>query len=65
MVTEYFYWSMSSILGAQNSRLDDIGDEWKLNTKELVQLTDTAIFNLLTNKEYIFPTILPNGAYMQ
>jgi hypothetical protein len=63
MATEYIYWSMSSILGAQANRLSDISQEWKLNTKTKVQSTDTRIYSLLTNPTYKFPTILPDGTY--
>ncbi len=62
---EYLYWALTSMLGGQETRLDEIGHEWKLNTKELVQETDTAIFNLLTNPTYQMPTVLPDGSYRQ
>ena len=65
MNTEYIYWSMSSILGAQTNRLDEISQEWDLNTIELVQNNDTAVYALLTNLEYKFPIILPDGTYRQ
>lgn len=61
--TEYFYWAMSSILGAQSNRLDEIKQEWKLNTKEKVKITDETIYNLLTDSQYNFPSILPDGTY--
>lgn len=60
---EYFYWSMSSILGAQANRLGEIQQEWKLNTKAKVQATDTAIYSLLTDVTYKLPTVLPDGTY--
>jgi len=63
MATEYIYWAITSILGAQENRLDEIGDEWILNTAELVETTDTAIYSLLTADEYNFPTELPDGTY--
>ena len=63
MAAEYFYWAITSILGAQENRLDEIGDEWILNTVELVETTDTAIYSLLTADEYNFPTELPDGTY--
>lgn len=63
MTTEYLYWSLSSVLGAQENRLSDIENEWKLNTKELVQTKDTTIYNLLVNPEYKIPTKLPDGTY--
>ena len=63
MAAEYIYWAITSILGAQENRLDEIGDEWILNTTELVETTDTAIYSLLTADEYNFPTELPDGTY--
>lgn len=61
--TEYLYWSLTSLLGAQENRIDDIGHEWKLNTPALVESTDVAIYELLTNPDYKFPTVLPDGTY--
>jgi len=65
MVTEYTYWALTSILGAQNfdGRFEEIKDEWQLNTKEKVQTTDTAIFDILTNGTYGLATVLPDGQY--
>lgn len=64
---EYLYWALTSVLGAQNTseRLAQIQDEWKLNTKEKVQNTDTSIYSILTNPEYKMPTVLPDGTYMR
>ncbi len=63
MVTEYIYWAMTSILGAQENRLGEISPEWDLNTAALVQKTDTSIYSLLTDPQYKFPTVLPDGTY--
>ncbi len=63
MVTEYFYWALTSILGGQSNRFDEISHEWKLNTKELVMEMDPEVYALLTNPEYNFPTVLPDGTY--
>ena len=63
MATEYFYWAMSSMLGAQENRLNEIQHEWKLNTKNLVKSTDVDVYNLLTNPTYKLPTVLPDGTY--
>ncbi|MGH1385167.1 hypothetical protein [Kordia sp.] len=60
---EYLYWALTSMLGAQENRLNEIGHEWKLNTNALVQSTDTAIFTLLSNPTYKMPTVLPDGTY--
>jgi len=63
MTSEYIYWGMSSILGAQENRLSEISQEWKLNTNQLVKDTDQSLYSLLTNPIYKFPTVLPDGTY--
>lgn len=65
MVTEYVYWSLTSILGAQagDERLAEISEEWQLNTSEKVQNQDIAVYQLLTNAEYGLAAILPDGDY--
>ena len=63
MATEYIYWAMTSVLGAQENRAGEIQQEWKLNTKAKVQQMDTAIYQLLTDPQYIFPIVLPDGTY--
>lgn len=62
---EYLYWALTSMLGAQENRLEEIGHEWRLNTKQKVQDTDTAIYSLLTNPQYKMPVVLPDGTYMR
>lgn len=61
---EYLYWALTSMLGAQENRLNEIGHEWKLNTRELVESKDSAIFSILTDPTYKIPTVLPDGSYM-
>jgi hypothetical protein len=63
--SEYIYWALTSILGAQDGpgRYEDIGREWRLNTKEKVRTHDPAIYALLTDPQYRFPTVLPDGNY--
>lgn len=63
MVTEYFYWAMTSLLGAQATRLDEIGEEWRLNTPEKLSSDDPDIHALLTDTQYHLPTVLPDGTY--
>ena len=65
MVTEYVYWSLTSILGAQagDERLAQINNEWQLNTLEKVQSKDLTVHALLTNAEYGLATSLPDGNY--
>ncbi len=56
---------MTSILGAQSAprRQRDIAHEWKLPTRELVMQRDPAVYKLLTDPKYKFPTRLPDGHY--
>lgn len=63
MATEYIYWALTSILGAQANRLDEIQAEWDLNTRSLVESGDPAIYSLLTNPTYTLPVVLPDGSY--
>ena len=65
MITEYFYWSLTSVLGAQAypGRFDEIGHEWKLNTLEKVKSTDKDIYSILSNEKFSFPSILPDNIY--
>ena len=60
---EYMYWALTSMLGAQENRLNKIDNEWTLNTRQKVEDTDTSIFSLLTNPNYKMPTVLPDGTY--
>ena len=64
-VTEYIYWALTSILGAQDfpGRLKRIQDEWRYNTAEKVKAGDPKIYALLTDPQYKFPTVLPDGIY--
>lgn len=64
-VTEYIYWALTSILGAQDfpGRLERIQDEWRYNTAEKVKAGDPEIYALLTDPQYKFPTVLPDGIY--
>ena len=63
MVTEYHYWALTSILGAQQNRLNEIGQEWQLNTREKVKNQDSAVFQLMTDPQYSFASVLPDGMY--
>lgn len=64
-LSEYIFWALTSILGAQDfpGRLRQIGEEWKLNTKDLVREKDPAVYALLTDPKYKLPTVLPDGNY--
>ena len=66
MVTEYFYWALTSLLGTQsdNQRCKDISDEWGLCTNQQVKSRDPDIYNLLTDPRYALPTTAPDGTYI-
>ena len=66
-ITEYTYWALTSILGAQEfpGRLEEIQNEWRLNTREKVKNNDSQVYGLLTNPEFKFPTNLPDGKYRE
>ncbi len=65
MITEYIYWALTSILGTQDfpGRHEELKVEWELNTRELVRTKDTAVYELLTDPQYKFPTKAPDGNY--
>ncbi len=65
MITEYFYWGMTSILGAQKNRSNEISQEWDLYTKALVEQKDKLLYSLLSDSKYDFPSILPDGTYLR
>ena len=62
-VSEYLYWIMTSMLGAQENRLTEISNEWTLNTSAKVQSGDVKAWTIFTNTIYKFPTVLPDGTY--
>jgi hypothetical protein len=64
-ISEYIYWTFTSFIGAQDfpGRLDQIGNEWRLNTREKLQQGDPAVFEILSRAEYRLPGIVPDGNY--
>ena len=65
MVTEYFYWGLTSLMGAQsdNQRCANISWEWTPCTAKLVNSMDPELYDLLTDPQYSLPLILPDGNY--
>ena len=65
MMNEYLYWTITSLLGAQDipGRLEQIGNEWPLNTPEKLRDGDPTIYALLTDPHYKIPAVLPDGHY--
>ena len=64
-ITEYIYWDITSILGAQDfpGRLDHISQKWRLNTTSKVKVGDPTLYQLLIAPQYAFPPKLPDGKY--
>ena len=65
MATEYMYWSLTSIIGAQNYpwRIPEIADEWELPTPKLMMQHDSAMVKMLQNPKWGLATVLPDGSY--
>ena len=66
-VTEYTYWALTSILGAQEfpGRLEEIQHEWRLNTKEKLKNGDELVYSLLTDPQFKLPVNIPDGKYRE
>ena len=65
LVTEYHYWGLTSILGAQNYpwRIPEIIGEWELYNQKLVAKHDPALYALLIDPQWSFASVLPDGSY--
>lgn len=65
LVTEYTYWALTSLLGAQNYswRIPEIIDEWELYSASLMQQRDPAMTAILQDPVWNLPTVLPDGDY--
>lgn len=65
MATEYFYWSLTSLLGAQDfgSRCAEIANEWEACTPAQFESMDVLMHELLSGEGYALPTVLPDGSY--
>jgi hypothetical protein len=65
MVTEYFYWGLTSMMGLQGHRCAEMQVEWDLCTRSLVQSKDPELFALLSNSTgaYGIPQTRPDGVY--
>ena len=63
--TEYFYWSLTSLLGAQNYpwRIPEIANEWELPTAKLMMQHNSAMVKMLQDPQWGLATVLPDGSY--
>jgi hypothetical protein len=64
-VTEYMYWAITSLLGAQDfeGRPEQIANEWRLPTPDAVRDRDRDVYRILSDPKYRFPRRLPDGEY--
>jgi hypothetical protein len=65
LITEYTYWALTSMLGAQNYswRISEITQEWELYSDSLMQTHDPAMRALLSDPQWKFATVLPDDDY--
>jgi len=65
MAVEYFYWGLTSLLGAQDypGRCPDIAQEWEPCTAALMASTDLLLTALFEDPAYKMPTVIPDGDY--
>lgn len=65
MAVEYFYWSLTTLLGAHSSpqRCRAISQEWEPCTAARLSMTDPSVYRLMTDTQYRLPTQLPDGTY--
>jgi hypothetical protein len=63
-VTDYFYWALTSHLGAQEFRGSEVVSEWKRYTPQLFSKDDKG-YQLITYSGFKFPSVLPDGSYKQ
>ena len=49
--------------GVGPGRAEQIDEEWRFNTAEKLKNGDPDLFQLLTDRQYRFPTRLPDGKY--
>lgn len=65
MAIEYLYWAIVTNMGilADEATCSGIANEWEPCTPELLQSTDTLIYNLITDTTYQLPQLAPDGNY--
>ena len=68
-VHEYFYWAVVTNFGALSpeilpDRCEHVKAEWRICSKADLQKIDAAVFELLNNRGYAIPKIIPDGIYL-
>jgi hypothetical protein len=62
-VSEYIHWGMITLLGFNLERGDAIQNQWAIADADSLEKHDPVLYELLTNPEYRFPKIAPDGKY--
>jgi len=70
LLSEYEYWSLTSLLGGQDghllppkNRCKDIADEWESCTEKLMEKNDPEVTAIMRDSRYGLPTKLAYGPY--
>jgi hypothetical protein len=68
-VSEYFYWAVVTNFGALNpedvpDRCEQIKKEWRICTKADLEKIDPLVFELLNERGFKIPKIIPDGIYL-
>ncbi len=59
MITEFFYWAITSNMGLQADRCEDIAHEWRLCTPESLTEANLAVTDLINDNVFKIPTAPP------
>lgn len=62
--TEFIYWSITSMMGLQEDRCEEIRNEWSLCSKQLMINSQLQILEIINNPELGIPTVAPDGIYV-
>jgi len=62
-VGEYIHWGMISLLGYNQTRGENIQDQWQITNVDSLRKQDHALYGLLMNTKYNFPKNAPAGSY--
>jgi hypothetical protein len=62
MITEFFYWAITSNMGLQADRCEDIAHEWRLCTPESLTEANLAVTDLINDNVFKIPTAPPLNA---
>ena len=70
LAAEYVHWAAITLAGMMEGRVTGIprdrdgnGDEWGIETAEDLEQRDPQVYELLTQKEFVFPSRAPDATY--